>query len=372
MLRSTVTRRDFLKLAATTTVSGAVTPLNPGSARPVSAVSPLRLSPMPASADAVIWINLVGGPSPLDTWDPKPEAPLEVRGPFQPIRTRTPGVLFSELFPKLAEMSDRIALIRSLHHEAAAVHETGLQLLQTGQLAGDGPEWPNLGAVVNYLRGRLTCPTGICLPQPRLETGLNVSQGFSAGFLPVAEFQPFLHDTAFSFSAACQTAARLIGEYPFITINMFSGIFDQLTWDCHAAGGSLPTTLRDYRDTVAPLFDNTFTELLQELEVTGRLERTLVVATGEMGRTPYLNPQGGRDHWTRCWTAILAGGGIRGGQVLGASDSFGGEPADRPVRPAELVATVYHALGIPANTAIPGPAGEPVAVADAQPVLELF
>jgi uncharacterized protein (DUF1501 family) len=120
------------------------------------------------------------------------------------------------------------------------------------------------------------------------------------------------------------------------------------------------------------MFDLAFTRLLTDLSDRGLLDRTLVVATGEFGRTPHPNCNGGRDHWTRCWTTILAGGGVQGGRVVGRSDAVAGEPADRPVTPAELVATIFHALGIPPRATIPGPAGTPVRVSDAAPVRELF
>jgi uncharacterized protein (DUF1501 family) len=153
---------------------------------------------------------------------------------------------------------------------------------------------------------------------------------------------------------------------------MYSTVFDAPSWDCHADRGSLACDLDDYRDTVAPTFDMVFTTLIADLEQRGQLDRTLVVATGEFGRTPHPNANGGRDHWPGCWTAILAGGGVRGGRVVGTSDSLAGEPKDRPVTPAELVATIYHALGVPPHATIPGPDGTPVRVVDAAPVTELF
>ena len=158
----------------------------------------------------------------------------------------------------------------------------------------------------------------------------------------------------------------------FITINQFSTVFDSPSWDCHADRGSLRTDLNDYRATVAPPFDLAFSTLLTDLDQRGLLGSTLVVATGEFGRTPYLNANGGRDHWAGCWTALVAGGGVRGGRVVGASDRLGGEPTERPVTPQELVATIFHALGVPHTATIPGPTGEPVAVYPGQPIAELF
>ena len=123
---------------------------------------------------------------------------------------------------------------------------------------------------------------------------------------------------------------------------------------------------------MAPSFDTAFAQLIEDLDARGLLESTLVVATGEFGRTPKLNSNGGRDHWAGCWTALVAGGGIQGGRVIGASDRTGAEPAARPVTPQELVASIFHALGVAPDATIPGPDGAPVAVYPAAPVGELF
>jgi len=158
----------------------------------------------------------------------------------------------------------------------------------------------------------------------------------------------------------------------FVTVNMFDTVFNKTTWDCHADGGSLATTLSDYRDTLCPMFDVAYSALLEDLEQRGMLDTTLVLAMGEFGRTPVLNPRGGRDHWPGCWSVLFAGAGIRGGQVIGASDAWGGEPKDRPVTPAEIAATVYAALGLDPRQRIPGPDGQLVRLADAEPIRELF
>jgi uncharacterized protein (DUF1501 family) len=158
----------------------------------------------------------------------------------------------------------------------------------------------------------------------------------------------------------------------FITVNMFSTVFDALSWDCHADGGSLRTDMNDIRNTVAPSFDKAFAELVFMFGLTGTLDRTLIVATGEFGRTPLLNANGGRDHWAGAWTALVAGGGIKGGRVIGRTDARGTEPTDRPVSPQELVATIYHAMGVPPDATIPRPDGTPVAVYPGKPVVELF
>jgi hypothetical protein len=359
---STVSRREFLRAGAAAAVAAAV----PGT---------VRAAPT-ATADACIFLMLTGGPSQLDTFDPKSNAPSDVRGPFKPIRTAVPGLHLSELFPRMAAMADKFSLVRSLHHTAAPIHETGFQLVNTGRLFRDGPEWPNAGAVVGELRGRAAFDPfeWVILPYSAVDCGVKVDVGQSAGWL--ASREPTYHiwdDSNPPFSDSCFIAARYIERgTKFVTVNMYPTVFDAPSWDCHADRGSLACDLNDYRDTVAPMFDTAFTALLTDLDRRGLLDRTLVVATGEFGRTPHPNANGGRDHWPGCWTAILAGGGVKGGRVVGSSDALAGEPKDRPVTPAELVATIYHALGIPPHTTIPGPDGTPVRVIDAAPVGELF
>jgi uncharacterized protein (DUF1501 family) len=362
---SNPTRRDFLS----TTAAGALTLTAPGTGT-------ARINRPIAGARSCIFINLVGGPSHIDTFDPKPNAPTEIRGPFRPIQTRTPGLHLSELFPKLAALSDKFSLLRSMHHTAPPIHEAGLQLLNTGRLFRDGPEWPSLGAVVAHHLGQCVAnePGWDVLPNATVHTGVSVGHGQTAGWLAPGIPTPGEWRSPMSLSECCDVAIERLctGRRRFITINQFSTVFDALTWDCHADGGSLKSTLADIRNVVAPEFDTVFARLLSGLDQRGLLESTLVAAVGEFGRTPRLNSNGGRDHWAGAWTAIVAGGGVQGGRVVGRTDATGAEPADRPITPQELVATVYHAMGIPADATIPGPNGVPVAVYPARPVLELF
>jgi len=163
------------------------------------------------------------------------------------------------------------------------------------------------------------------------------------------------------------------GQGAFVTVNHFSTVFNSPSWDCHAEyTGPLSCSLADYRETVAPSFDAAFTQLVTDLDQRGLLDRTLVVATGEFGRTPKFNCNGGRDHWPGVWTTIFAGGGVKGGQVSGASDAIASEPKDRPVHAADIPATIFHALGIEADATIPGPTGSPVQAYTGRPVQELF
>jgi hypothetical protein len=175
------------------------------------------------------------------------------------------------------------------------------------------------------------------------------------------------------FGQSCLLARRLIeAGVRFVTVNMFETVFDEITWDIH---GSKPfSPISCYRDLVGPMFDMAYSSLLQELSERGLLDKTMVIATGEFGRTPKVNPAGGRDHWPQCWTILMAGGGIKGGRVVGASDEIGGAPRDRPTTPGEVAATVFKGLGIDMATELPGAGGRPIPLVDrgTEPIAELF
>ena len=404
----------------------------------------------------VIMLFLVGGPSQLDTWDMKPNAPAEIRGPYKPIKTNVPGIEISEIFPRMARHADKWSLVRTLNHTAAAVHDTGHQMMQTGRLFQGGLNHPHFGSVLGKLRGpKGDVPAHVLLPRPIGNTGGNMPHGQDAGYLGKA-YDPFvlnadpsepnfevpdmlppdyissvrvdrrrkwrdmiddavkhfedvpdakLLDTTFHqaytlmssekaraafdltqesddthrrygnnrFGKSCLMAKRLIeGGVRFVTVNMFETVFDEITWDIH--GSSPFSPIECYSDLVGPMFDNAFTSLVEDLSKTGMLDNTLILATGEFGRTPKINPAGGRDHWPACWPVVMAGGGIQGGRVVGESDDIGGAPKSRPTTPAEVAATVYHALGIELGTELPGPQDRPIRVVDhgVEPIKELF
>jgi hypothetical protein len=404
----------------------------------------------------VIMLFLVGGPSQLDTFDMKPDAPSEIRGPYKPIKTNVPGIEISEIFPRMARHADKWSLVRTLHHTAAAVHDTGHQMMQTGRLFEGGLNHPHMGSVLGKLRGpNGDVPPHVLLPRPIGNTGGNMPHGQDAGFLGKAH-DPFvlnadpsepnfevpdmlppdyissvrvdrrrrwrdmiddsvkhfetvpdakLLDTTFQqaytlmssekaraafdlgqesddtrkrygqnrFGQSCLMAKRLIeAGVRFVTVNMFETVFDEITWDIH--GSSPFSPIECYSNLVGPMFDNGFTSLVEDLSQTGLLDNTMIVATGEFGRTPKINPAGGRDHWPACWPVVMAGGGIQGGRVVGESDEIGGAPKSRPTTPGEIAATVYHSLGINLETELPGPQGRPIRVVDhgVEPVMELF
>ena len=396
-ITTNVSRRDFLRLGGLSVLGLSVAEQR---ARAEASGKGLR---------RCIFILLSGGPSQFETFDPKPGAPGEVRGPCKPIATATPGIQFCETLPMLAERSGKLAVVRSLFHDAAPIHETGQQLVQTGRLVSGDLVPPALGSIVARLLGpRNDVPPFAVLPRRLGDTGVAIWQGQGAGNLG-AEFDPWAVDngspslaaaepeTRFDrarlaelanlaaepeqyrraygegeFGRACLAARRLVEQgVRFVTVNMFDSLPGRITWDAHGVASWAPATLADYRNSICPEFDRAVSALLDDLEVRGLLHETLIVGVGEFGRTPRVNDQGGRDHWPGVWSAILAGGGIAGGQVLGASDTRGAFPAERPVAPAELAATILHSLGIDLSTRLALPAGGELALADAEPIGEL-
>ena len=175
------------------------------------------------------------------------------------------------------------------------------------------------------------------------------------------------------FGQSCLLARRLVERgVRFVTINMFETVFNEITWDIH---GSAPfTSIEGMKDIVAPMYDQAYAALIEDLSDRGMLENTLVCNLAEFGRTPRINPAGGRDHWPQCFSAYFAGGGIQGGRAIGKSDPVGAYPAERAVEPAEVVATIYKSLGFDLDTTLPGPAGRPFPLVDfgKHEVRELF
>ena len=175
------------------------------------------------------------------------------------------------------------------------------------------------------------------------------------------------------FGQCCLLSRRLIeAGVRFVTVNTFLTVFNEITWDIH---GSNPfTSIAGMKDIVAPMYDQAYSALIEDLEQRGLLENTLVCNLAEFGRTPRINPAGGRDHWPQCYSVYFAGGGVKGGQVVGASDPNGGFPAERAVDPANVVATIYHSLGFDLDTMLPGPNGRPFPLVDfgKEAISELF
>ena len=175
------------------------------------------------------------------------------------------------------------------------------------------------------------------------------------------------------FGQSCLLARRLVeAGVRFVTINTFITVFGEITWDIH---GSKPfTSIEGMRDVVAPMYDQGYSALIEDLVGRGLLDSTLVCNLAEFGRTPRVNPAGGRDHWPQCWTSYFAGGGVQGGRVVGASDEVGAYPAERPTEPGEVVATIFKSLGLDLEQTLPGPQSRPFPLVDygVHEIKELF
>jgi len=395
--------------------------------------------PQNGTARSVLFLWLWGGPAHLDTWDPKPSAPLEFRGPFSPIATSVNGIRIGELFPQVAKQAHRLALVRSLH-TASNDHGVAGTIGLTGSSAGavgldgkpqSGSARPALGSIVAKARGLGSKVPPFMVVGGRLHQGKKAIIGEGGGPLG-ALYDPFrleyhpakattipvlqlpndltperLGDRQRLLQAFNQ-AARRMDETPCQALDDYhrqafamlaspsaSKLFDlgresdalkdrygrtrfgqscllgrrliehgvpfvQVNWSDHveaeedSGDGGWDHHYRNFQimqDRHAPWLDQALSALLTDLHEHGLLERTLVVAMGEFGRSPKINPMAGRDHWEHCYSAVLAGGGIHGGRVIGSSDARGAHPADHPVTPADIAATVQYAVGITSEQA---------------------
>ncbi len=399
-----------------------------------------------AKSCILIWLD--GGPSHLETFDPKPEAPLEVRGPLGTIPTTIPGIRFNECLPKTAAAMNQIAIVRSMTSPLGE-HNFGTHYLMTGYKPTPVLEYPAYGAVVSQLHhGSGVLPSNIAVPS----FNVGGSRLTGSGYLPAAT-RPFsvgsdpskpdftVRDLDFfeglnltrldrrrQFVAAlnafeerkgenqshspdpdleraykliasedakrafrlkeeptalrqkyggkaigqsCLLARRLVERgVPFVTVN-------DRGWDTHE---KLQVRLKDgfagakVGVGLIPSLDHALSALIGDLEQRAMLDETLVVVMGEFGRTPKLNTRGGRDHWPRVFSVLMAGGGVAGGQVIGSSDAVGESPLDRPVTPSDLAATIYTLLGIDPKREFQTDDGRPVRVSpyEATPVPELI
>lgn len=411
-------------------------------------------------AKACIVLFMWGGPAHQDTWDPKPESPSDYRGEFSTIATRTPGLRVCEHLPKLAERTNRLAVIRSMTHNDVD-HTSATHFLLTGhdrpnRSAPLSEDWPNYGAVLSSLgRGRGPLPPYVSM-MPVVPNGaprfVEQSHGQGAGWLgpiynpmridadasaadyrvndfslradvPMLRLENRQHllqelnrqrrgleqqaevaalashyerayallaspaaTRAFDLSSEPQALrekygmnmhgqsvlqARRLIEAGVPTVTVFwpnDGITNvSVYWDTHRRN------FIDLKSRLCPVTDQAFSALLDDLADRGMLDDTLVVWTGEMGRTPRVGqsvPGGagagadGRDHWAGVFTSILAGGGVQGGVVHGASDRFAAYPAADPTRPADLAATIYHCLGLSTTTQLADRSGRPLMLTD--------
>ena len=409
-------------------------------------------------AKSCILCFMFGGQPHQDLYDLKPNAPVEVRGEFEPIQSSVPGIFLGELIPKTAALAHRFSLIRSVTHPDST-HTIAMHSMMTGyrhRRPASNPmnapdDFPCFGAVIQKLRpSEGVLPSGISLNAPGNEIPLgHIFPGFFAGFLgksydplfvtedPVKEgFKPlqtvsnvaptriagrqrlldqlddFRRDFDFvesvqstelfqrramsllsspeatrafdlereprsrreqygfsSFGQGCLLARRLVeAGVRLVTVNWARDYQPKIAdhWDTHA------DHFRLVRDRLSPAFDTGLSALLEDLQQRGLLDETLVVVMGEFGRTPQINKNAGRDHWPGCNSVLLAGGGVHGGLVHGASDNIAAYPSRDPVGPEDLAATIYHALGISLHTELIDHTGRPMPLSAGKPLLSVM
>lgn len=427
-----------------------------------------------ARAKSVLFLYLFGGPSQLETFDLKPDAPSGIRGPFRPIAARTPGLRMCEHLPRLAAMSDRFGIVRTVthpHNDHNACHyiQTGHpwpRVAANGQDVGaTDKDWPAVGSVLEYLDQRRSAgrdmPSYVYLPNrlghiqgydrtgqyagwlgraynalatevrkrgpgdnpyyrtcsdPELDfriAALDANPALTLDRLDgrrglLAQFETArrdleegrraeAHDRIRQRALALVTSEKmrsaldvrrepgplrdrygrhLFGQATLVGRRMLEAgaRFVTVLWDApDGYGWDSHVHSRDVKDHLLPGLDQTLSALLDDLHERGLLDETLVVCLGEMGRTPRGTADWGRGHWSFCFPALLAGAGIRGGTLVGRSDKDAAYPADRPVSPEDLAATIFDTLGIDPHSFIHDRQGRPVALVDGgKPLHELF
>lgn len=410
------------------------------------------------SAKRCIFLFMWGGPSQLDTFDMKPDAPIDIRGEFQPTATRTPGLIMCEHFQRLATMTDKVAIVRSLNHDDPA-HLSSGHTTVTGQLPpvnksdAEPPsdnDTPHFGCVMSHLRpAKSSLPSFVMLPwkvlhpaapggvapgqhggwlgrqynpfivegDPNKPTWQPPSLGLADGITldrlnardsllasldnaraafesPMVEHASHLERRAFELLASgklrdafnldrepasvrdrygrnihgqCVLLGRRLLEYgvPIVNVNWHQD--HRNFWDTH--GNNFNRLKRD----LIPPADMALTALLTDLDDRGMLDDTLVVWVGEFGRKPAISKNNaGREHWPYCYSGLLAGGGIRGGAIYGESDKHAAFPSLNAVSPHDLMATVYHSLGIPVSQLLYDNQQRPHELYAGEPIKALF
>jgi hypothetical protein len=422
----------------------------------LSALAPPQMRTGPGKAKSIILIFNGGAPSHIDLWDPKPEATAEVRGSFSPIRTNVPGLHISELLPRMAQRMDKVALIRSVHHEHTS-HNSGMYWATAGRpyridstlINPSRTDLPGVGTLVGWLAQRdgfsRGVPPYVITPFPHCDSKAYITPGQYGGCLG-ARFDPFVLDAdpnakdfkvrnlsleqgltmdrleerldllhglgahaapivspqmadidiftqqaatilqsgkaaeAFDLSKEPDSVRERYGRHSWGQSHLLARRLVEagtrfvttvngpsITWDTHK------DNFNGLKNRLVPPMEQAYAALLDDLEERGLLDTTLVVWMGEFGRTPKINVDAGRDHWPGCYSVLLAGGGVRGGQLIGASDSIGAFPKDRPTTPAEIHATMYAALGYDVRSiTYQSSDGRPIALTEGLPMNELF
>lgn len=450
-----VSRREWLRVGALG-IGGLSLP---GLLRVEAAAAGDAVAARRPTAKSVIILFLSGGPSHLDMWDLKPEAPAEIRGTFQPVATNVPGVDVSEHLPRMARLADKYTIIRSMRH-GSTNHPAAAYWMMTGSpmsrlapqvVTLSREDRPHPGGVVTKLLGsRDATPPFVMLPEmigpvgpprpgqhagflgagcdPYLINSDPSQPDFSAGPLEpnrdvpaarianrrglldaidrqarhldqasaVVNFDPY-YTRAFdivsspaaqrAFDIGAESAAtrdrygrHIFGQSALLARRLVeAGVrLVQVNWVRHdnGPGGQGYDSHRDHlnwaKTELLPPTDAAFSSLVEDLSSSGLLDETLILVMGEFGRTPRFNSAGGRDHWSNCFSAVVAGGGIRGGRVLGASDKTGSYPTSNSVTPEDLMATLYHGLGLDPHTTIHDQTTRPFKLAEGTVVSSLL
>lgn len=387
-----------------------------------------------AKAKSCIFLFLEGGPPHQDMWDPKPDAPEEIRGPFRPIRTNVPGTIVTDQLPLCANIADKYTILRSHSHRDNG-HTTGYHYVMTGYKPnfadGDNPVpnndfYPSIGSVVSRELGpRGTLPAYINLPHPMAAGGPGFYGAEYAPFVieadpsqpdfevkdlsPPGQLSPERLGLRRKLLAGVdqlqrqrdQGPANAMSTYYDKAFNLITSPEAKLAFDIHRE----PDQVRDaygrnqfgqcallarrlveagcrfvgvdapgwdvhfncfpsLQTDLIPYADRAFSALITDLEQRGLLDETLVVMMGEMGRTPRVNAQAGRDHWSMAQTIIFAGGGTRPGQVIGATDEQAAAPITEPIGVSDLLATLSTLMGIDPTKTYYSPLGRPVPIVD--------
>jgi len=416
--------------------------------------------PLFGRAKNIIFLYLSGGPPQHETFDPRPDCPVEMRGPFKPISTNVPGIQFCELLPRTAQIADKLAIVRSLstddhNHESSGYWVlTGYKYLGTNPRKIQPTDWPYFGSIIKRYRPSDDLPplSTVWIPDI-LRLNENVTPaGQTAGFMGT-EFDPerFIGDPSkpgyrvaglntehmpqlqfdqrrrlleavdrHATGVPESERVRLYEKYQAQTFDLLTSgraqeafsiesepaevrdrygrnswgqslilarrlieagvrlvhvgwprepgdnAVDNPLWDTHAQNADR------VEDVLCPMFDVGYSALIADLDQRGLLEETLVVAVGEFGRTPKINRNGGRDHWGSVFCAALAGAGISGGQVFGASDREGAYPVENKVHPGDLTATMFYLVGLDPASTFEDRLGRPHPVTQGTPIYKLL
>jgi len=381
-------------------------------------------------AKSIIFIYLPGGMAHQETFDPKPFAPLEYRGPLGSIETNVPGIRLGELLGKTAKITDKIAIIRSLTHGEAA-HERGTHNMFTGYRPSPALQYPSMGSVVAHEFGpRKNLPPYVCIPnQPNEFAGTGYLSSSYSGFglgsdpasknFQVRDLKVPVEDARFSrrrrvldivntefnkkedadsltaVNSFYQRAYSLIGDQnareAFDIEKEPAALRDR--YGRNTAGARMLLARRlvefgtrfvtltyggwDMHDNISngmksqlPAFDQGFATLIEDLDDRGLLDSTLVCVVSEFGRTPKINASAGRDHWPKVFSTIMAGGGIKRGLTYGTSNATASEPDQDPVSIEDWAATIYNRLGIVADKELMAPGDRPIEIVDGGKIIQ--